>query len=166
MPSLFAFWAVDRHGRPVDPDAYDPWGERSPLDALEVDRETVGPYLTVLHEETETLVFEGDVSAALRMFAAEVAESSGWPVDPDALPVDAALAACEVIISEAGDEWAREAVYDWCEPNPDTSRNPRRMPEHVRRGIRRGAEVAGREAASEALRDHLLARVAPVRLAA
>ena len=166
MPYLFAFWTVDRHGRPADPDALDPWGERSPLDALEYDRETVGPYLTVLHEATEVVVFAGDASAALRTFTAEVAESFGWPVDPDALPVDAALAACEIVVSEAGDEWAREAVYDWCEPNPDVSRHPRRMPESTRQNIRDGADRVGREEAADALRDHLLARCLPARLAA
>ena len=167
MPYLFAFWAVDRHGHPADPEASaNPWGEPSPLDALEYDRETVGPYLTVTHEASEAVVFAGDASAALRTFAREVAEQTGWPVEPAALPVDAALAACETLATEAGDEWAREAVYDWCEPNPDTSRHPRRMPEYVRHNIRDGADRVGREEAADALRDHLLARVLPARLAA
>ena len=167
MPYLFAFWAVDRHGRPTDPDAHDPWGERSPLDSLDVrDPETVGPFLTVIDEATEAVVFAGDASAALRTFAAEVADETGWTPDPDDPPHAAALDACRVLADDAGDEWAREAVYEWAEPNPDTSRNPRRMPEHVRQGVRHGAETVGREVASDALRDHLLAHVLPSRIAA
>ena len=166
MPTLFAFWTVDEHGRPTDPDAADPWGDRSPFDALEYDRETVGPFLTVTDEATGAVHVAGDASAALRSFAAEVAEQTGCPPRPATPPVDAALAACRALASESADEHAREAVSEWCAPDPDTSRNPRRMPEHVRRDIRDGAERAGREAAADALRDHLLARVLPTRRAA
>lgn len=166
MPCLFAFWTVDRHGQPTDPDAADPWGDRSPFDALEYDRETVGPYLTVCDEATGAVHFAGDASAALRSFAAEVYEEAGFPPEPDTNPVDAALDACNVLASEAADEWGREAVYDWCEPNPDTQRNPRRMPEQTRRNIREAADKVGREEAADALRDHLLAHVLPARRAA
>ena len=166
MITLFAFWTVDRHGRPTDPDAADPWGERSPFDALEYDRETVGPFLTVADEATGAVLFAGDASDALRSFAAEVYREAGWEPEPDALPVDAALEACNVFASEVADEWGREAVYDWCEPNPDTSRSRRRMPEYVRHNIRDGAQRVGRETAADALRDHLLARVLPARRAA
>lgn len=167
MPCLFAFWAVDRHGRPLDPDAHDPWGERSPLDALDVrDPETVGSFLTVTDETTGAVLFAGDASDALRAFVVETAAETGWTPDPDDPPHAATLDACHVLADAAGDEWAREAVYGWAEPDPDTSRNPRRMPEHVRRGIRHGAVAVGHEVASDALRDHLLARILPARLAA
>ena len=173
MIALFAFWTVDRHGRPTHPDAADPWGDRSPFDALENrqvgaanDRETVGPWLTVADEATGAVHFAGDVSGALRSFAAEVYERAGFTPKPDADPVDAALEACNVLASEAADEWGREAVYDWCEPNPDTSRSPRRMPEQTRRNIHEGAQKVGREVAADALRDHLLARALPARRAA
>ena len=166
MPCLFAFWTVDHHGQPTDPDAADPWGDRSPFDALEYDRETVGPWLTVADEATGAVHFAGDASDALRSFAAEVYEQAGFDPEPDADPIDAALEACNVLASDAADEWGREAVYDWCEPNPDTSRSPRRMPEYVRHNIRDGAQKVGRDVATDALRDHLLARVLPARLAA
>ena len=166
MPTLFAFWTVDRHGQPTDPDAADPWGDRSPFDALEYERETVGPFLTVTDKATGAVHVAGDASAALRSFAAEVAEQTGCPPRPATPPVDAALAACRVLASEAADEHAREAVSEWCAPDPDTWRHPRRMPEHVRRTVRDDAERAGREAAADALRDHLLARVLLVRRAA
>ena len=166
MPTLFAFWTVDAHGHPTDPDAADPWGDRSPFDALEYDRETVGPFLTVTDEATGAVHFAGDVSAALRAFAAEVAEQTGCPPRPATPPVDAALEACRRIADRATDEHAREAVCDWATPDPDTWRHPRRMPEHVRRTVRDGAERAGRQAAADALRDHLLARVLPARRAA
>jgi hypothetical protein len=47
-----------------------------------------------------------------------------------------------VAVEETASEHAREACYDWCEPDPDTSRSIRRMPEHTRRAIREGSEQA------------------------
>ena len=167
MPLLFAFWAVDPHGRPLDPDAHDPWGEPSPLDALDVrDPETVGPWLTVIDEDTEAALFAGDASDALRTFAATVADETGWTPDPDDPPHAAALDACRVLADETADMWGREAVYDWATPDPDTWRHPRRMPEHTRRAIRHRAEAEGRQDAADALLAHLSAQVLPSRLAA
>lgn len=166
MPFLFAFWPVDAHGRP-HPDAAHPWGERCPLVALDAyPREAVGPWLTVVDEATEAVLFAGDASHALRSFAADVADDTDGTPDPNASPLDYALAAGHALAAREADEAGRDAVDLWREPDPDTWRQGP-LPEHVRRAIAAGAEQAGREAAGHALRDHLAALVLPAaRLAA
>lgn len=158
MPVLFAFWPLDAHGRP-HPDAAAPWGERCPFDALDAyPRASVGPWLTVVDDATEVVRFAGDASRALRLFAADVASDSGRPADPAACPLDQALDACRSLADEATDEAGREAVAGWREPDPDTWRQGA-IPPDVRRAIRHHAEAVGREAAGQALRDHLTACV-------
>jgi hypothetical protein len=160
MPFLFAFWPVDTHGCP-HPDAATPWGERGPLVALDAyPREAVGPWLTVVDEATEAVLFAGDVSHALRSFAADVADDTDETLDPGEPPLDRALAACHALVAREADEAGRDAVDLWREPDPNTWRQEP-LPEHVRRAIAAGAEQAGREAAGRALRDHLSALVLP-----
>ena len=140
---LFALWpTVD--GRP-HPESRDPWGERHAADCLTgYHDEDLGPFLTVaVTDDGETchILFAGDAGHLLRRYAATVAEHTGHPPF-EGSAVEQARDAFAVAVEETASEHAREACYDWCEPDPDTSRSIRRMPEHTRRAIREGSEQA------------------------
>ncbi|MGB3545014.1 hypothetical protein [Rubrivirga sp.] len=164
MSPLFAFWAVGSHGRPLDPAAHTPGGEPSALDALEAFSDESGPWLTIVDDTTDALVWAGDASDALRTFvddAEAITDCSSRAPGLYARALEAAFA-----VAEASREmWIREAALEWRYPDPETYRGER-LPEYVRRSIRERAEVVGRKDAEAALRHSLLALVAPARRAA
>ena len=153
---LFALWPLI-DGRP-HLDVADPWGETHAADCLTgYHDEDLGPYLTVTATtdgETCRLVYVGDASAALLSYAARVAADTEHPAF-EGSPIEQARAAFEVAVEEAAYEHAREACYDWCEPNPDTSRSIRRMPDSTRAAIAQGAEARATEEEAEILDAHL-----------
>lgn len=146
---LYAFWRIDAHGRP-DPASADPWGDPCPFDALGHDP-AAGPYLTAVHPDGR-LAYAGDVSHVLTAFAAEVARRAG--VHLSGPPHARALAALALLAECATDAYATEAVAEWREPNPDTTRRGP-LPDAVRRRVRHDAQSHGRAAAGRALARRL-----------
>lgn len=167
MNHLYAFWVIGPDGRPTDPDALDPWGESSALDALDL-YDPVGPWLTVLDADTQAVLFAGDASSALLAFAADVALRTGGTLDPDPTPIQAARQACSVLTDRFTDDAAHEAAYQWAAPDPDTWRRTATMSHAVRQGIRSSAQAHGRTEADAEFRAYLAVLVPfrSVRLAA
>ena len=172
---LFALWPYVG-GRP-HPEAADPWGERHAADCLTgYHDDDLGPFLTVVATtdgETCRILYAGDATDALLAYAARVAEDTGHPPF-EGTAIDQAREAFGVAVEEAAGEWAREAFMDWCEPDPDTSRSIRRMPESTRAGIASAARHEAHEREGEALDLRLCEALgidparapAPLRLAA
>lgn len=153
---LFVLWPIiDGHPHP---DSADPWGETHAADCLTgYDDSELGPYLTVTattDDVTCHLVYAGDASDALLSYAARVARDTEHPPF-EGSPIEQARDAFEVAVEKATYEHTREACYDWCEPDPDTSRSIRRMPDSIRAAIEKRARTCATQEEAEYLDVHL-----------
>lgn len=162
---LFGLWATDAEGQPSNPDADTPWGDRDPMAYVdEPDAATeLGAWCTIVDEATEAFVWAGNIEGVLRQYVADVEAQlslgSGhllqW--DGEGTPLITAVAKAREFAAEVtADEYGTEACRDWCEPNPDTSRPMRSMPESTRDNISAAAQDAGLSAEAEELAQRIL----------